>query len=112
MTTRTKIDEKLDGADNFMAYKYIVTLFLEEHELDKFIIEEFQEPQEYEAKEKYKDIVREKRIIVDSIKDYLIHHVSSLSSPKKMMDTLTRIFEGININQRMTLRSQLKNVKV
>jgi hypothetical protein len=56
--------------------------------------------------------LREKRIIEESIKDHLIHHVSSLSSPKQMMDTLTHLFEGNNINQRMTLRSQLKNVKM
>ena len=104
MTTRTKIDEKLDGVDNFRAWRYRVTL-LEEHALDKFIIEEVQEPQGDEAKEKYKDMVRAKRIIADSIKDHFIHHVSSLSSPKQMMDTLTRLFEGSNINRRMTLRS-------
>jgi hypothetical protein len=113
MTTGTKIDEKLDGADNFRAWKYRVTLLLEEHELDKFTIEEVQEPQGDEAKEKYKKyMVRAKGIIADSIKDHLIHHVSSLSSPKQMMDTLTRLFEGSNINRRMTLRSQLKNVKM
>jgi hypothetical protein len=113
MTTGTKIDVKLDGADNFKAWKYRVTLLLEEHELDKFIIEEVQEPLGYEAKEKYKkDMVREKRIIAESIKDHLIHHISSLSSPKKNMDTLTLMFEGSNINQRMTLRSELKNVKM
>jgi hypothetical protein len=113
MTTRTKIYEKLDGADNFRSWKYRVTLLLEEHELDKFIIEEVQEPQVDEAKAKYKkDMVRAKRVIADSIKDHLIHHLSSLSSPKQMMDTLTRLFEGSNINQRMTLRSQLKNVKM
>ena len=98
MTTGTKIDEKLDGANNFRAWKYRVTLLLEEHELDKFIIEEVQETQGDEAKEKYKDMVREKMIIADSIKDHLIHHASSLSSPKRMMDTLTRLFEGSNIN--------------
>ena len=81
--------------------------------MDKFIIEEFQELQIDEAKETYKkDMVREKRIIAVSIKDHLIHHISSLYSPKKMLDTLTRLFEGSNINQRMTLRSQLKNVKM
>jgi hypothetical protein len=57
-------------------------------------------------------MVRGKNIIADSIKDHLIHHISSLSSPKKMMDTLTRLFEGSNINRRMILRSQLKNVKM
>jgi hypothetical protein len=113
MTIKTKIDEKLDGVDNFRAWKYRVTLLLEEHELDKFIIEEVQEPQGDEAKEKYKkDMVREKRINANSIKDHLIHHISSLCSSKQMMDTLTRMFEGSNINQRMTLRYQLKNVKM
>jgi hypothetical protein len=57
-------------------------------------------------------MVREKRIIVDSIKNHLIHHISSLSYPNKIMDTLTRLFEGSNINRRMTMRSQLKNVKM
>jgi hypothetical protein len=113
MTIGTKIDEKLDGADNFRAWKYRVTLLLEEHEMDKFIIEEVQEPQGDEAKAKYKkDMVRAKRIIADAIKDHLIHHISSLSSPKQMIDTSTRLFEGGNINRRITLRSQLKNVKM
>ena len=44
----------------------------------------------------------EKRIIVDSIKDHLIPQVSSL----------TKLFEGKNINRKMTLRNQLKNVKI
>jgi hypothetical protein len=38
MTIGTNIDEKLDGADNFRAWKYRVTLLLEENELDEFII--------------------------------------------------------------------------
>ena len=29
-----------------------------------------------------------------------------------MVDSLTKIFEGNNINQKMTLRKQLKNVKI
>jgi hypothetical protein len=35
-----------------------------------------------------------KRIIVDSIKDDLIHHVSPLKYPKNMMVALTWLFEG------------------
>jgi hypothetical protein len=53
-----------------------------------------------------------KRIIADSIKDHLIHHVSPLKYLKKMMDALTRLFEGKNINIRMTLKTQKKNVKL
>ena len=54
----------------------------------------------------------EKRIIANSIKDHLIPQVSSLKTPKSMFDSLTKLFEGKNINQKMTLRNQLKNVKI
>ena len=54
----------------------------------------------------------EKRIIADSIKDHLIPHVSSLKTPKAMFDPLTKLFEGKNINQKMTLRNQLKNANI
>ena len=51
-------------------------------------------------------------IIVDSIKVHLIQQVSSLKTPKEMFDALTKLFEGKNINRKMTLRNQLKNVKI
>ena len=54
----------------------------------------------------------EKRIIVDSIKGHLIPQVSSLKTPKSMFDALTKLFEGKNINQKMNLRNQLKNLKI
>ena len=54
----------------------------------------------------------EKRIIAYSIKDHLIPQVSSLKTPKAMFDALTKLFEGKNINRKMTLRNQLKNVKI
>ena len=54
----------------------------------------------------------EKRIISDSIKDHLIPQVSSLKTPKVMFDALTKLFEGKNINRKMTLRNQLKNLKI
>src|SRR5712691_4864614 len=54
----------------------------------------------------------EKRIIADSINDHLIPQVSSLKTPKAMFDALTKLFEGKNINRKMTLRNQLKNVKI
>ena len=48
----------------------------------------------------------------DSIKDHLIPQVSSLKTPKAIFYALTKLFEGKNINQKMSLRNQLKNVKI
>ena len=58
-----------------------------------------------------KNLIKAKKIIVDSITDQLVPQVSSLKTPK-MFDSLIKIFEDKNINQKMDLRKQLKNVKI
>ena len=57
-------------------------------------------------------MVKAKRIIAYSIKDHLIPHVFSLKTPKDMFDALTNLYEENNINRKMTLRTQLKGVKM
>jgi hypothetical protein len=57
-------------------------------------------------------MVRAKRIIADSIKDHLIPQVYSKNNPKDMFDSLTRMYEGKNINWKMNLRTQLNNTKM
>ena len=113
MTNSTKLDEKLEGAENFRAWKYRIMLILEEHDLDVFIKEDVKEIEGEEAKAKHKkDTIKVKRIIANSIKDHLISQVSSNNTPKEVFDALTNMFEGKNINKRMTLRNQLKGVKM
>ena len=68
MTSSTKLDEKLEGVDNFWAWKYRVMLILEENDLKGFVKEAVPEPEEDVAKEKYKkNLVKAKRIIANSI---------------------------------------------
>ena len=81
--------------------------------MDSYISEEVPVPEGDEAKALHKKkLIKEKRIIADSIKDALIPQVSSLKTPKEMFDALTKLFIGKNINRKMTLRNQLKNVKI
>ena len=71
------------------------------------------EPKEDEVKEKHmKDLIREKRIIVDSIKDHLIPQVSSKETQNYMHYSLAKMYEGRNINRNMNLRGQLKSTKM
>ena len=113
MSHHTKIDEKLEGADKFWAWKYRISLVLKENELDSYISGEAPVPEGDEAKALHKkNLIKAKGIIADSIKDHLIPHVSSLKTPKKMFEALTKLFKGKNINQKMTLRNELNNVKI
>ena len=73
MSHHTKLDENLEGADNFRAWKYRITLVLKENELDSYINEEVPAPEGDEVKALHKkNLAMEKRIIIDSIKDHLI----------------------------------------
>ena len=72
MSHHTKLDEKLEGAKKFRAWKYGISLMLEENELDSYISGEVPVPQGDEDKALHKNnLVKAKRIIVDSIKDHL-----------------------------------------
>ena len=58
-----------------------------------------------------KNLIKAKKITVDSITDQLVPQVSSLKTPN-MLDSLIKLFEDKNIIQKMDLRKQLKNVKI
>ena len=69
-------------------------------------MERFQFQREMRLKSLHENnLVKAKNIIVDSIKDHLIPQVSSLKTPKEMLDSLTKLFEGKNLNRKMTLRN-------
>ena len=113
MTNTTNLDKNIEEAENFRAWKYKIMLILEEHDLYGFIKVEVKELEGEEAKAKYKkDMIKVKSIITNSIKDQFISLVSSNNTQKEMFDALTNMFEGKSINIRMTLRNQLKGVKI
>ena len=70
MSHHTKLDENLEGDNNFRALNYRISLVLEENELDSYINEEVPILEGDEAKALHKKkLVMAKRIIADSIKD-------------------------------------------
>ena len=113
MAPSTKLEEKLEGLENFLAWKYRIGLIMKENGLEKYINNEIAEPEEIESKEKHEqDLIKAMRIIFYSIKDHSIPQVSSKKTPKQMYDALSRMYEGKNINRKMNLRTQLKGTKM
>ena len=50
MTNNTKLEDKLEGAENFWAWKYRMPLILEEHDMEDYVIEEVADPEGDEDK--------------------------------------------------------------
>ena len=78
-----QLNDKLGEVENFQAWKYRISLVLEGNELDTYISREVPVPKRDKGKALHKkNLVKAKKIIVDSIKDRLIPQVSSLKTPK------------------------------
>ena len=54
MTNSTKLDENIEGAEKFRAWKYKIMLILEEHDLHGLIKEDVKKPEGEEEKAKNK----------------------------------------------------------
>ena len=81
LSFQNDLSHQLGEVDNFQAWKYRISLG---NELDTYISREVPIPKGDEAKALHKkNLVKAKRIIVDSIKDHLIPQVSSLKTPKE-----------------------------
>jgi hypothetical protein len=122
MTNYMKSENKIYGASNFRSWKTRIDLILAKNKVldivkvkivnQKFKEGEEKEPQNVAAIEKFKDVdINAMSIIVDSIKDQLIH-TSHLDSSKKMYDALTNIFLVRNIGQVMSLKNELCDMKM
>jgi hypothetical protein len=123
MTYSMKSENKLDGASDFRAWKRWIDLILAKNKVldivrGKIVEPEFEEgkekaPQNVAVMEKFKDSdINAMSIIVDSIKDHLIPYISHLHSSKKMYDALTNIFSVRNIGEVMSLKNELREMKM
>jgi hypothetical protein len=123
MTYSMKSENKLEGASNFRAWKTRIYLILAKNKVldivkGKIVEPQFEEgkekePQNVALMEKFNDRdINSMSIIVDSIKDHLIGYISHLDSSKKMYDALTNLFSIKNIGQVMSLKNELRDMKM
>src|SRR3984957_7747222 len=123
MAYSMKSENKLEGASNFRAWKIRIDLILAKNKVLDIVKGKIVEPQFEEGKEKepqnvvvmenFKDNdINAMSIIVESVKDHLIPYISHLDSSKKMYDALTHLFSVRNIGQVMSLKNELRDMKM
>jgi hypothetical protein len=81
---------------------------MEESDMMKFVDEVVLEPVDVSKKSKWrKNVPRARRIIIYSVRDHLIPHISKLKTNKDMFDSLKKLFERNNTNRVITLKDPL-----
>ena len=115
------MEDRIDGAGNFVLGKARILLVLEENERWDEVVNHTTthpivipnattDPVGRVAFNK-KDI-KARRIILDAIKDHVIPHILSKDIAHKMWDTLTRLFQSSNENRKMVLREKMKSIRM
>jgi hypothetical protein len=113
MATNMRVEDRLEGSRNFISWKHRLQMILVENDLLEHVTVGVLEPEEEDQKTKHKKNEKKaKRIVLDSVKDHLIPHISELQAARQMYEALNRLYESKDINQNLTFRNQLRNMKM
>jgi hypothetical protein len=117
MATGLRVEDRLDGAANFGAWKERMILLLQENELwdivENTTTHPVVVPTDATLLAAYnKKSIKAKRFILDAIKDHLIPHVTGKTHAYEMWESLTKLYQSTNENRKMVLREKLKNIKM
>lgn len=102
-------EKNIKGATNYRAWKARIDLVLARHKVLGIVIGKFIELVDQTRKEKFQeDVILERRIIIEFVKDHLISYIVDHQSSKAMCGAIIGLYtiNSININ------GQLHNIKI
>jgi hypothetical protein len=117
MATGLRVEDRLDGAANFGAWKERMILLLQENELWDIVENTTTHPVVVPTNATLlaaynKKSIKAKRFILDAIKDHLIPHLTGKTHAYEMWESLTKLYQSTNENRKMVLREKLKSIKM
>jgi hypothetical protein len=99
-----RFKDRLEGASNFRPWKEIVSLLLEENEIWNIVEKGQTIPIDLVILATYKkNNVKAKRIILDSMKDHIILHVTGKTHAYDISSSLMGLYQIGNQNRKMVL---------
>jgi hypothetical protein len=110
MKNITLVEDRLDGASNFNPWKSKLLDTLEEDDLLDVTTKVRKE--DLEKKVRKEDDVRARKIIIYSVRDHLLPHISNLKTTYDMYEVLKGMFESDNTLRALTLKRQLLSTKM
>lgn len=115
-----RYEDRLDGESNFCPWKERIKMFLQVDDL--WDIVESTETNPIVVPNATTDVVayaifnkksmKAKKMILDSVKDHVIHHVAEKAHAYEMWNSLLSLYQNLNENRKMVLREKLRNVKM
>lgn len=87
-----------------------MSFLLDEHTLKTYIENVVYFPADADPLKKYKDeMAKEKKLIVDGVKDHVIYHIVRRGNAKEMWDALSMLYQGYFKQHNMYLEKNLRS---
>jgi hypothetical protein len=113
MRNKTLVEDRLDGSRKFSSWNSRLQITLEEDDLLSVIQKTLPKTATDEEKEEWKeDDVKARKIIIYSVRNHFLHHISNLKTTYDMYEALKNMFESKNSLRALTLKRQLQNIKM
>ena len=101
---------RLDGLSNFSIWKARILIVLEAYNLRNHAEQTLATPIDADHLRKHKEVVgHAKRLIMDSIKDYILPHIVDKKMANELWKALTSLSEGKSIQRKMLLETQMRS---
>jgi 2-phosphoglycerate kinase len=108
-----RYEDRLQGASNFLSWKIQIMFLLREKGLwshAEIVVITPTDPAKM-AKHETRE-AKSMWMILDSVRDHLIPHLSEKKPFNAMFSTLTNLFQRKNENRKMVLKDRLRNTKM
>ena len=113
MKNKTFVEDKLDGASNFNSWKSSLQVSLEEDDLLDVVTKTLLDTTTDEEKNiRKEEDVKERKIIIYSVRDHLLPRIANLKTAYDMYEVLKRMFKSDNTLRALTLKRQLQSTNM
>jgi hypothetical protein len=101
MVNTLRVEDRLEGATNFLAWEARIFFLLEENHLKDYVEMVVRDPKDAnELTTHKKREVKVKRVLLDSVKDHLIHPIFEKKTTNDMYDALVGLYQSENVQIR------------
>ena len=105
MVFSLRVEDRLEGAINFIPCKDRISLILEENEIWDIVHGKTKNPMVVPADATYKAAflkkdIKARRVILDAVKDHVIPHISAKDHVFQMWTALINIYQNSNENKK------------
>jgi hypothetical protein len=113
MATNLRYEDRLDGASNYVQWKYRVKNALQESKVWGIVENPASIPTDAKDREiYYASEIRAQRILLDGVKDHLVPNIGEKQTAHEMWAHLKGLFEAKHESKIMALKERLQHTKM